>query len=150
MTFTQELVSATSVDELTADRGVVTVYPMPVQNGLANLVLDVPGAAAGRHRARLWVAAWCGRNASAGWTAWCSAPSTWQERPQAYVMRLQAAVSVAACAWWWSPGPFDGAFPRVASILICAASGAAQVRNGGTRWRNGEVVLTPRLLASAG
>ncbi|MCB0812673.1 MAG: T9SS type A sorting domain-containing protein, partial [Flavobacteriales bacterium] len=42
MTFTQELVSATSVDELTADRGVVTVYPMPVQNGLANLVLDVP------------------------------------------------------------------------------------------------------------
>ena len=42
MTFTQELVSATGVDELTADRGVDTVYPMPVQNGLANLVLDVP------------------------------------------------------------------------------------------------------------
>lgn len=46
MTFTQELMSATSVGELTALNGQALVYPNPVEGGSASVVLDVPATEA--------------------------------------------------------------------------------------------------------
>lgn len=45
MTFTKELASATSVNEL-ASAGTAVVYPNPVEGGMAQLLLDVPVAEA--------------------------------------------------------------------------------------------------------
>jgi len=45
MTFTQELVSATSIEE-NAAQGTVLVYPNPVRDGQAQLVIDLPASSA--------------------------------------------------------------------------------------------------------